>query len=419
MIINDGSSNGNGPFDVNGVYELGNAWSYFGDTLNAQFAALNSAVTSVHWTGQGGSAFLNAWEQIHSQVLSQLPDMCYGIGEGINNYGTQAEQAEQKIAAEETAANLAVAFGALLGFISMVGMEILGPLQFSCLDYGGGSLHAFAGAPHVSGVAVRGEEERSRRILADALRLISQREELFRERGISSVGEFRRLRDAGELPADVNPADVCVIIDNWGGLRAGLPDVDALALGIAARGPGAGVHLLLTANRWGDVRMNLRDAIGARLELRLNDPAESEVNRRAARLIPSAGPGAASLRQACSTRSCCRGWTGGTAPTVSAKPRKKLWARSLRLGRARPRLRSGCCLSCCASAIYRQPTRPRPGPVRSWLSASVTWLPSVSTSPVPTSTASSSVTVARANPPSSAPGCGASRRCTSRRRSGS
>jgi S-DNA-T family DNA segregation ATPase FtsK/SpoIIIE len=82
-----------------------------------------------------------------------------------------------------------------------------------------------------------------------------------------------------------------VVIDNWGGLRSDLPDVDALALGIATRGPGAGVHLLLTANRWGDVRMNLRDAIGARLELRLNDPSESEVNRRAARIVPSGMPG--------------------------------------------------------------------------------------------------------------------------------
>jgi S-DNA-T family DNA segregation ATPase FtsK/SpoIIIE len=164
-------------------------------------------------------------------------------------------------------------------------------LQFACLDYGGGSLHALAGAPHVSGVAVRGERERSQRVLAEALRLISQREELFRELGISSAAEFRQLRDAGELPGDVNAADVCIVIDNWGGLHADLPDVDTLTLGIAARGPGAGVHLLLTANRWGDIRIKLRDDIGARLELRLNDPSESEVNRRTARLVPSGLPG--------------------------------------------------------------------------------------------------------------------------------
>jgi uncharacterized protein YukE len=132
--MSNGSSDGNGPFDVNGVYELGNAWSHFGDTLNAQFAALNSAVTSVHWTGQGGSAFLNAWEQIRSQVLSQLPDMCYGIGEQINNYGTQAEQAEQKIAKEQMAADLAEAFGALLGFFAAVTLELLGPLLASIVD---------------------------------------------------------------------------------------------------------------------------------------------------------------------------------------------------------------------------------------------------------------------------------------------
>ncbi|HEV3380973.1 MAG TPA: type VII secretion protein EccCa [Trebonia sp.] len=164
-------------------------------------------------------------------------------------------------------------------------------LQFSCLDYGGGSLHALGAAPHVSAVAVRGEEDLARRILSETLRLIEQREGLFRSLGITSAAELRRRRDAGTLSGMELAADACLVIDNWGGLRSALPEADAAALEIAARGPGVGVHLLLTAGRWGDIRMNLRDAIGARLELKLNDPAESEVNRAAARLIPSGLPG--------------------------------------------------------------------------------------------------------------------------------
>ena len=62
-------------------------------------------------------------------------------------------------------------------------------------------------------------------------------------------------------------------------------------LDIANRGLGVGVHLILTANRWADLRLALRDSISARLELRLNDPADSEVNRRAARQFVSAAPG--------------------------------------------------------------------------------------------------------------------------------
>jgi DNA segregation ATPase FtsK/SpoIIIE, S-DNA-T family len=39
------------------------------------------------------------------------------------------------------------------------------------------------------------------------------------------------------------------------------------------------------------VRANLRDNIPGRLELRLNDPAESEIDRRAAARIPVGVPG--------------------------------------------------------------------------------------------------------------------------------
>jgi DNA segregation ATPase FtsK/SpoIIIE, S-DNA-T family len=163
--------------------------------------------------------------------------------------------------------------------------------RFSCLDYGGGSLHPLGAAPHVSGVAVRGETERVWRVLNETRRLIVEREQLFRDLGIDSMADFRRMRDAGQLDGSISAADVFLVVDNWGGLRTELPDVDQPALDIAARGPGVGVHLVMTANRWGDVRMNLRDAISARLELRLNDPSESEVNRQVARSLPAGAPG--------------------------------------------------------------------------------------------------------------------------------
>jgi DNA segregation ATPase FtsK/SpoIIIE, S-DNA-T family len=163
-------------------------------------------------------------------------------------------------------------------------------LRFACADYGGGALHALADAPHVSAVAVRGEDALSRRILAETVRLIGEREADFRRRGISSAAEFRRLRDEGEL-AGVDAADLCLVIDNWAGLRGEVPDADLAALEVAVRGPGVGVHLLLTAGRWGDIRPNLRDAISARLELRLNDPSESEVSRQEARRVPANVPG--------------------------------------------------------------------------------------------------------------------------------
>jgi S-DNA-T family DNA segregation ATPase FtsK/SpoIIIE len=48
-----------------------------------------------------------------------------------------------------------------------------------------------------------------------------------------------------------------------------------------------GIHLVLTANRWQEIRPQLRDNIPGRLELRLNDPADSQLGRKAAATLPA------------------------------------------------------------------------------------------------------------------------------------
>ena len=164
-------------------------------------------------------------------------------------------------------------------------------IQFLCLDFGGGSLAPFERAPHVSGVAGRHDLNRVRRTLAEARQLIAEREALFRAHGIDSAAAFRRMREQRRLPAGVRAADVFLLIDNWGAARGELDGIDAVVLDIANRGLGVAVHVILTANRWADVRMNLRDSFSARLELRLNDPSESEINRRAARGFRTVSPG--------------------------------------------------------------------------------------------------------------------------------
>jgi S-DNA-T family DNA segregation ATPase FtsK/SpoIIIE len=79
---------------------------------------------------------------------------------------------------------------------------------------------------------------------------------------------------------------VVLVIDGWGALRGEFEDLDEQILDIAARGLRVGVHLVLTANRWMEVRPQLRDNIGGRMELRLNDPSDSEINRKAAASLP-------------------------------------------------------------------------------------------------------------------------------------
>ena len=60
---------------------------------------------------------------------------------------------------------------------------------------------------------------------------------------------------------------------------------------IAGTGLSYGVHVVLTASRWADVRPALRDLIGTRIEMRLGDPADSEIDRARARSVPRDRPG--------------------------------------------------------------------------------------------------------------------------------
>ncbi len=160
-------------------------------------------------------------------------------------------------------------------------------LQFYCIDFGGGTLHPYAGTPHVGNVAGRNEPELVNRMFAEIRTLIVRREREMRELGIESITELRERRQAGLLPDGLRTADVFLLIDNWGALRAEFESAEAYVTEIAARGLGVGVHLVLTSGRWNDIRPALRDSIGTRIELRLNDSTESDVNRRLAARIPS------------------------------------------------------------------------------------------------------------------------------------
>ncbi|GGK78693.1 type VII secretion protein EccCb [Mangrovihabitans endophyticus] len=164
-------------------------------------------------------------------------------------------------------------------------------MQFYCIDYGGGSLYPLCAAPHVGSVAGRTEPELVSRILAEIRALIVERERLLRGLGIDSVGDLRARRAAGTLPEGTRSADVFLLIDNWGALRTEFEGAEQVVTEIAARGLGAGIHLVLTTGRWMDIRPALRDSIGTRIELRLNDPAESEINRRLAAGVPADAAG--------------------------------------------------------------------------------------------------------------------------------
>jgi S-DNA-T family DNA segregation ATPase FtsK/SpoIIIE len=161
--------------------------------------------------------------------------------------------------------------------------------QFFFLDFGGGALSALAGLPHVGGCATRLDADRCRRIVAELIGLLTERERLFTERGIDSMAAFRR----APFPAPDGRVfgDVFLVVDGWLTLRQEFEQLEEAIGVLAARGLGYGIHVVLSANRWMEVRSALRDLIGTQFELRLGDPTDSAIDRRAAANVPQGAPG--------------------------------------------------------------------------------------------------------------------------------
>jgi S-DNA-T family DNA segregation ATPase FtsK/SpoIIIE len=74
-------------------------------------------------------------------------------------------------------------------------------------------------------------------------------------------------------------------------LRNEFEDLDPIITDIAARGLTYGIHVLIAANRWMELRPAIRDMLGTKLELRLGDPSDSMLDRRTAMNVPEQSPG--------------------------------------------------------------------------------------------------------------------------------
>jgi S-DNA-T family DNA segregation ATPase FtsK/SpoIIIE len=215
-------------------------------------------------------------------------------------------------------------------------------VQIYCLDFGGGALAALRDLPHVGGVAGRLDAAAVRRTIGEISTLLSERERRFADLGVDSMAAYRKRRAVaagGGVGPGADPfGDVFLVVDGWPTLRGEYDDLEPLVTDIATRGLSYGVHVVGAASRWMDFRPAIRDLFGSRLELRLGDPTDSIVNRRAAANVPekSAGrgitaeslhfltvlPELASLGGETSSlvKSVAGAWTGARAPRVRLLP---------------------------------------------------------------------------------------------------
>jgi DNA segregation ATPase FtsK/SpoIIIE, S-DNA-T family len=167
-----------------------------------------------------------------------------------------------------------------------------GEVQFYCLDFSG-TLFSLAGLPHVGGVASRLDRELVLRTVAEVLELMETRERRFRELGVESMAAYRAARAEERVPDErFGPfGDVFLVVDGWQVLRQSYPELEEVLMGVAGRMLTYGIHLVVTGNRWMDMRMAVRDLLGTKVELKLGDALDSEVDRRAQRAVPTDRPG--------------------------------------------------------------------------------------------------------------------------------
>jgi DNA segregation ATPase FtsK/SpoIIIE, S-DNA-T family len=192
------------------------------------------------------------------------------------------------------AGHLAVAGGPQAGKSTALCTLVLGlaltstptELGVHVLDFGGGALAAVAGLPHVGTVADGQQPDLVRRLVGELTAALARRERLFRAAAVTSVAEFRARRAAGEF-GDEPATDLLLVVDGYLTLRGDFDEIEARLLPVAAKGLSYGLHLAISANRWSELRPALRDLLGQRIELRLGDPLESEVDRRLAAAVPA------------------------------------------------------------------------------------------------------------------------------------
>ena len=142
-------------------------------------------------------------------------------------------------------------------------------VQLYVLDMGG-SLQALARAPHVGAVAGKADPEVARRTIRLLSRLVDQRDGELRRLGLGGIDELRRSwRERG---SDDGFGDVFLLIDGWGTATRAFDWIEEEVTALAGVGLSHGIHLVLSADRWGDIRPALRDRIPARLQLRPIDP---------------------------------------------------------------------------------------------------------------------------------------------------
>ena len=120
-------------------------------------------------------------------------------------------------------------------------------VQFYILDFGGGSMAALGGLPHVGGVASRLQGDRVRRTVAEVRTLLDGGSASSASAASTRSPPTAGLRAEGAIAGD-GFGDVFLVVDGWLTLRQDYEDLEQAVTALAARGLGYGIHLVAATN---------------------------------------------------------------------------------------------------------------------------------------------------------------------------
>jgi S-DNA-T family DNA segregation ATPase FtsK/SpoIIIE len=134
------------------------------------------------------------------------------------------------------------------------------------LDYGGRGLDAFETLPHVGAVLHPGDEEVVERLFLWLLEEVDRRNDLLGD--APTLAAYRKRKDAEWLPA------LILIVDSYATLAESFEDAPDYVQKLARSGQGAGIHLIVAADRVG--ALSTRAATNFNLRMALYLPERSD-----------------------------------------------------------------------------------------------------------------------------------------------
>ena len=153
------------------------------------------------------------------------------------------------------------------------------------------SLAAVGGLPHVAGLAPAVDREGVGRIIASVLGIVAEREAVFAKTGLDMDEVRRRKFSEKPEPVPVAGGDVIPGHRRLGHVRGRVPQlVDHIVA--LARALSYGVHVVISHTSYlQGFKQALKPLATARVELRLTDPGDSEMDRQLAKKVPRGVPG--------------------------------------------------------------------------------------------------------------------------------